>query len=209
MLVLAAECHELGFLEWDLEPTLDPGTGGPTSVKRMDPADHLPLQQLGPERLAARSEYAALLSSLHHAAAYETPHPLALMRRRHRLVHRYLNNEAARQRVLRSKLQPDPVQLEHDWRLVHAWDAISHTLLLDRAPRRLGEVPTQTTTTEPLTVRRAGETFTVDPWPFRSDRVTTAVRGRLLDRTYEDRAEMLTALQQAPEVRTDYRLAPP
>jgi hypothetical protein len=207
-LVRAAAGHELGMLEWDREPALDPRSGLPASVKRMDPADHLPLRRLSPERLAARSEYAALLCSLHHTSFYAKPSPLRRMRRHHRLVHAYLGDERERQRALRATLRPGAAELERDWRLVRSWDAISHVLLLDRAPERVAGIPVDCDRREDISIRRSGEGFRIDPWPFGAAEVVAGARGRLLERTYGDREEMLADLLDAPELELTYRLVP-
>jgi hypothetical protein len=206
VLIAAAAGHELGFAGWDARPSLDPATGGPTSVKRMDPAEHLPIQRLAPERLAPESEYAALLVSLHHCAAYEKPHPLALVKRRHRLVNGYLREEADRQRVLAERLDCDPEVLDRDWRLVHAWDAISHALLLDRAPHEIRGVPGSDGRRVSLRLSGDGELHTLDPWPFATPELTATAAGRRL-RPQPTREAMLAAMQEAPEVSLEFRLA--
>lgn len=208
VLVDAAAGHELGFVEWDARPAFDPATGGPTSVKRMDPAEHLPIQRLAPDRLAPESEYAALLVSLHHCAAYEKPHPLALVRRRHRLVGRYLREEGVRQRALAERLGCDAGALDRDWRLVHAWDAISHALLLDRAPHEIRGVPGANGERASLRLTRSGEAHTLDPWPFAPRELTVAATGRRL-RPQETRKAMLEALQEAADVALEFRLVAP
>lgn len=207
-LTLAAAGHELGMLEWDREPALDPASGLPASVKRMDPAEHLPLRRLSPDRVAARSEYAALLCSLHHTSFYSEPSMLQRLRRRNRLVRGYLGDERERQRTLREHLDPPPAELERDWRLVRSWDAISHVLLLDRAPERVASVPIATGSLAEISISRSGQAHALDPWPFARERVTTGARGHLLDHTYDDRDAMLAALAAAPEVELSYTLVP-
>lgn len=207
-LLLAAAGHELGMLEWDREPTLDPSSGLPASVKRMDPAEHLPLRRLSPERVARRSEYAALLCSLHHTSFYSEPSMLRRLRRRHRLVHGYLTDERERQRALRARLEPGTVELARDWRLVRCWDAISHVLLLDRSPERVANVPIDADRRGEISIRRSGEAYSLDPWPFGAAEVSAGARGHLLERTYDDRDEMLSALAAAPGVELTYTLVP-
>lgn len=205
-LVCAAAGHELGMLEWDREPSLDPESGLPASVLRMDPAEHLPLRRLSPDRLAERSPYAALLCSLHHTSFYRQPHRLARLRRRHRLVHGYLADEAERQRELQDRLEPDPAALERDWRLLRAIDGISHALLLDRAPTRVERVPRRTGDLTAISISKAAEALVLDPWPFATDELVVGADGRLLTDTYEERAEMLAALAAAPVIELRYRL---
>jgi hypothetical protein len=207
-LVLAAGGHELGMLEWDREPALDPRSGLPASVKRMDLAEHLPLRRLSPDRLASRSEYASLLCSLHHTSFYSEPSMLRRLRRRHRLVHGYLTDERERQRALRARLKPGTAELDRDWRLVRCWDAISHVLLLDRSPERVANVPMDTDRRGEISIRRSGEAYSLDPWPFGAAEVSIGARGHLLDRSYDDRDEMLSDLAAAPEVELNYALRP-
>lgn len=182
--VLAAEQHELGMLEWDREPDLDPESGLPRTITRMRLEVHLPLRLDGPRRLAKRSPYAALLASLHHVSFYRKPPAYRLLRRAGRLIGSYLRESAAFQAELRSRLDAPAEQVERDWRLVRAWDGISHVLMHESAP----------------------PADALDPWPFARDRVDVPMQARLLDSTFSDREALHRALAEAPLIELPYAL---
>ena len=179
--VLAAEQHELGMVEWDRAPELDPENGLPRTVTRMRLEAHLPLRLEGPRRLADRSRYAALLVSLHHVSFYRKPPVYGLLRRDGRRIAAYLGESARFQAELRSRLEVADEQVERDWRLVRRWDGISHMLLHGR-PSEL------------------------DPWPFKGDRVEVPVTARVLERGYEDREALHAALAEAPSIELPYAI---
>ncbi len=182
--ILAAEQHELGMLEWDREPELDPERGVPRSVMRMRLEVHLPLRLAGPRRLAERSPYAGLLTSLHHNSFYRKPPPHGLLRRKGRMIGSYLRESAAFQAELRGRLDVTDEQVERDWRLVRAWDGISHTLIHERAPAADG----------------------LAPWPFARDRVELPIEARVLEGTFRDREALHRALAEAPVIELPYAI---
>lgn len=207
-LMTATVGHELGMLEWDRRPSLEPEGGLPASVKQMRPDEHLPLRRLSADRLASQDERAALICSLHHTSFYERPSVPALLLHRHRLVRAYLNDEGERQRRLRSRLDPDEAHLEWEWRLLRCWDALSHALVLGRAPTRIASVPAGDRKLTEISVSATGSSLTLDPWPFTAESVEIAVVGRSLDGGYATAEEMRQALEQAPELELRYELRP-
>lgn len=207
-LFTATAGHELGMLEWDRRPSLEPGAGLPASVKQMSPAEHLPLRRLSVDRLAVEDERAALICSLHHTSFYERPSIPALLLRRHRLVREYLNDEAERQRDLRLRLGPDEPGLQREWRLLRCWDALSHALVLERAPTRIATVPGADEKLKAIDIAGSGASLVLDPWPFAAEGVEVTVGGRQLEGGYGTRDEMQEALERAPELELRYELRP-
>jgi hypothetical protein len=207
-LMTATTGHELGMLEWDRRPSLEPEAGLPASVRQMRPDEHLPLRRLSVDRLAAQDERAALICSLHHTSFYERPSVPALLLRRHRLVRGYLNDEVERQRRLRSRLDPDEGCLEWEWRLLRCWDALSHALVLGRAPTRIAAVPAGDRKLIEIGLSAAGGGLTLDPWPFTAETTVVTVAGRSIEGGYGTVEEMQRALEQAPQLELRYELRP-
>jgi hypothetical protein len=205
---LAAEQHELGWVDWDRAPTLDPATGLPFSVRDLDPEVHLPMQLEGPRRLASQSPYAGLLALLKHRSMYQPPRALALLRPDGRRVRSYLQQSHSLGEDLRAQVAAGDEEIERNWRLVRAWDGLSHDLLLERAPCTRPDVPDAAGELTDLRLERRDGALTVDPWPFADDRVRLAVRGRLLHETFDDQERMRAALAGAPEVELVYDLVP-
>lgn len=203
---LAAERHEMAWEEWDRSPELDPATGLPFTVSALDPVVHLPMQVEGPRRLGEQSAYAGLLASLKHASMYERPSALGMLRSRARHVRAYLDASCELQADLRARVDADDAEVERNWRLVRTFDALSHDLLLDRAPCARSGVPAAAGAKLELSLERHDGGHTLDPWPFASGAVTLDVRGRMLEGTFSDEERMRTALASAPEVVLTYEL---
>lgn len=182
VVLLAAEQHELGWSELDAAPPLDPESCAPLTVADMHFSRYVHTQVDGPRRLAERDPHAALLASLHHVSLYSRPGGLgALLTRDGRRLRAFFAESEELQDSLRAELDVPGERLERQWRLVRAWDGLSHDLLLDRAPCVRPRVPTANGTLVSLALARSGEEITIDPWPFRSERVNVPVRGRRLE----------------------------
>lgn len=203
---LAAEQHEVGMGAWDLDPALDPETGLPRTVTRMDPDVHLPLRLESPRRLMAQSRYAALLASLHHVSFYRPPPVVGLARRPGRQIHSYLKRSADFRAQLRPTLDASDAEIDRNWRLVRAWDGLSHDLMFDRAPCKRGEVPAADDRLVELQVSRRDGAHAIDPWPFAAARVVVRTEGRLLEETFTDERRLHEALAEAPWLELRYEL---
>lgn len=204
---LAAEQHELGWAAWDDSPTLDPATGLPCGVRELSAAVHLPMQIDGPRKLAARSPYAALLVSHKHASMYRRPSVLGLLRPDQRRIRTFLDRSASLQAELRAGVDARDEEIDRDWRLVRVWDALSHDLLFARAPCIRQGVPSAGGPVE-LRLDLRGELYTLDPWPFATDRLSVHAAGRLLTEGFSDEARMRSALAAAPRITLTYDLSP-
>ena len=90
--------------------------------------------------------------------------------------------------------------------LVAAWDWISICLCLGLSPQGVPRVPGAGGDEHELELRRAGEGWTIDPWPFAERAVELRCEGRRLDGGYADEGALHTALEAAPWVTLDLRL---
>lgn len=203
---LAAREHELGWVAWDRRPTLNPATGLPFSVLELDLAEYVDFQLAGPRLLAERSPYAALLAVNHHMSFYKRPPAVGLLRARGRLIKRHLDRSAAYRAELAEQVGAADEEIERNWRLVRAWDGISHDLLHERGPT-VRRVPAAAGQVE-IHLERRGGSFTVEPWPFGVPEVTVRCVGRLLTETFTDVERMRAALAEAPEITLEYGLLP-
>jgi hypothetical protein len=203
---LAASDHELGWVEWERNPTLNTSTGLPYSVLELDLAEYVDFQLAGPRRLAERSPYAALLTVNHHMSFYSRPSAIGLLSPRGRLVKRHLDRSGAYRDELRARVDAGDDEIERNWRLVRGWDAISHDLLHERAPATR-QVPAASGPAE-IHLKRSDGSHTMEPWPFAQPEVTVRCPGRLLTETFSDQEEMRTALAQAPRITLEYELRP-
>lgn len=202
---LAAAEHELGWIGWDRSPTLNPSTGLPFTVIELDLEEYIQFQLDGPRRLAERSAYAALLTVQHHMSFYERPSALGLLRARGRLIRSHLHRSEAYRAELRARVNAADDEIERNWRLIRAWDGISHELLYDRVPSSR-RVPIANGNEVELRLERDDGALTLEPWPFTATQVTIRAPGRLLETTFTDQGRMRAALAEAPEITLEYEL---
>jgi hypothetical protein len=188
---LGAEQHDVGWIEWDLDPTIDPGTGRPHTFMSLPLPDKLALWSGAARKMLSQSRYAALLVSMHGTALYERWPPEDPDDKR--LVQAFLDEQHALQSKLAEGLDPDRVR--RNQKLIFAWDYISLALCLDWAPTEVKDVPTAG---EPVTLELT-EQGELDPWPFRDERVELRTEGRRLEGSrFED----------SPPVTLDFVLRP-
>ncbi len=185
---LAAEQHDIGMTDWDLEPTLNPDTGLPRSFMEMPLEVHLELWERAPRRLLSQSAYAALLVSMHGSALYERRNPDAPG------VREYLDGQRSLQEELAGVTGADSDELRRHQRLMWTWDFLSLALCLDWAPTSLDDVPMGN---GDVTLELAAD-GTLAPWPFTIDPVHVRCEARRLDGSFGDEQEMRDAFSAAP-----------
>jgi hypothetical protein len=179
-LLLAAEQHDIGWLDWETRPSFDTRTGRPHLFRDVGAALHAPMWASGVERaLGAWGTRVALLISRHGGVIYQR------FTDRHRLAEadaaaaeHYLSSQAPMQAAWARALGLDASLLEHDTALLALADSLSLALCgelrtpLDvEAPDRHGNMRTLRLLSRP----EDPTSFTLSPWPFRVE--TIAVEG--------------------------------
>ena len=143
---LAAEQHDIAWLEWERDPAYDLRTGHPYTFMSLDMPTKLAMWETGPDALLAQSRYAALLVSMHGSRLY-----------------RDLDRSAFAHEI-RATLDATDEEIERNHRLIWLWDSMSLALLLDWRPWEAeglrmepdGRVTPWPFATETLTVRCEG-----------------------------------------------------
>jgi len=211
--VVAASRHDDGMDDFDAEPDLDPETGLPRNFMRMPFETWLDCWRRGPSIVADDDPYAGILVSMHGAYLLD-----------------FRNLDDPEEAELAAGWLADQEELRDEWAgeverlpdvapglgrarlarnqaLIAAWDALSLAVCMPRLPDGFDDVPADDDTARlELTVVEeapglAGpQIVSVDPWPFGFTSVDLIAVGRVLERRYEDRAEMQAALGAA-EVR--------
>ncbi len=215
---LAAEQHDLGFLEWENCPTLNPKTGLPHTFMELPTALHLEIWSAGIQRMLAFGRYPALLVSRHYTglrrarAIYNSPEAVPKERD-------FLETQARLQAELIQSLRGDPHYapwcaeevLERNSRLLAVWDWLSLLLCTGLAEeRRVPKVPAAHGAVD-LVLRPDPEAPTrtrVSPWPFHAETVQLVAEGRLIRQTSGSEPQMRAALQTAPHIALALELLP-
>jgi hypothetical protein len=213
-LLLAAEQHDLGWIDWEATPSFDASTGRPHLFRDVGATLHAPMWAKGVERAAAAwGDHVALLISRHGALIY----------RRYFLRHQsapedaaavkdYLETQAIKQQAWSQRLGFDEARMTQESGLVAFVDALSLALCGElRAPLDL-EAPGRDGAMRKLRLtERAVRSFdfTLSPWPFREGALVLEGEGRLLPPPgrCDDEASMRRWLAEPERVTFSARLA--
>jgi hypothetical protein len=204
-LLLAAEQHDLGWLDWETAPSFDPQTGRPRLFRSVGAAMHAPMWAKGVERaLGAWGMRVALLISRHGVLIYTR------YTDRHRIaaadaaaVDHYLETQAPLQAAWMRALGLDAAVVAHDAALIALADTLSLALCGElRTPLEVKALDrTGARRTWQLTARpREPAEFILSPWPFRGDAIEVECEARPMPESgrFADEAAMRVWLA-APE----------
>ncbi len=211
---LAAELHDIGFLEWDREPDLNPKNGLPFSFLEMPPHTHLQLWQKGIREMLRFGRYPALLVSMHFT---NIARQQWISDEKKVLSESYLSDQEQLQESLRTSLFNDyhygpllseETILKHQ-QLVSVLDWLSLIVCLNsRDVKEIPEVPCRAGCT-PITVSPGsayGSSYFLKPWPLKIPEVTLACEGRRLMRGHPDAESLRCAIQAAAPITLRFSL---
>jgi Protein of unknown function (DUF3891) len=213
---LAAEQHDIGWLDWEMGPALDAGTGLPQEFFRVPSKLHIALWREGVRRARVFGRYPALLVSLHADTIYtqyfnfnkESVENAEAVRAFLDEQHRFQARTAASMRA-DPKLteQASPETIEHNQLLIAALDRMSLEICWGvNKEIKIPNVPTVGAGMTELRMQpRAGEglvldDLVVDPWPFRTASVAVRAEGKRLRGRFATEAELHRALDEAEPV---------
>jgi hypothetical protein len=215
---LAAEQHDMGWLEWEQAPTLNLASGRPQSFRELAVADHTAIWRRGTELALVLGRYPALLVSLHGTGLYanfagaaaDVPIVRAFLSGQQEIQQRLLESLARDQRL--GELCR-PAKIERNRRLVRTADrmsiaictAIQDVAVRSEEPHRgiIRQVPTAAGEVDLVLRMIDGDStrMTVAPWPFRVPTVPVVCEGTLMPPGhFADRATMRLALRDAARV---------
>jgi Protein of unknown function (DUF3891) len=184
-LLLAAEQHDIGWLDWETAPSFNPQTGRPHLFREVGASIHAPMWTLGVNRaLHAWGAHVALLVSRHGGVIYSRYTDRHNITREDRAAaDAYVATQGAVEAQWARQLGLDEATLKRESALVALVDALSLALcgelktpLEFQAPDRSGDMIAF------RLVEREGVPFefVLSPWPFREDAVTLEGEGRPL-----------------------------
>ncbi len=196
-LLLAAEQHDIGWLDWETQPTFNPATGRPHSFREIGAATHAPMWTKGVERaLDAWGAHVALLVSRHGGVIYRR----YVDRRRvaaadAAAADRYLAVQSVKEKSWADQLGLSDQVLQSETMLVAFADTLSLALCGDlKTPLEL-QAPGRRGGTIAMRLEERGDRsfeFSLSPWPFRETALTVEGEARPLpaDGRFPDEAAM-------------------
>lgn len=212
-LLLAAEQHDIGWLDWETVPSFDTRTGRPHLFRDIGAAIHAPMWTRGVERaLAAWGTHVALLISRHGGVIYNR------FKDRHRIdptdaqaATDYLTNQAASEAGWARTLGLSAVELDRQTGLLACVDTLSLALCGELEVPLEVEVPLLAGGTRKLRLEKrldAPAEFGLEPWPFRKDEVVVTGEARRLpaEGRFGSEPEMRAWLDEASHVTFHVRL---
>ena len=213
-LLLAAEQHDIGWMDWETEPTFNAQTGRPHLFREIGASTHAPMWTCGVQRaVGAWGTHVALLISRHGGVIYRR------YTDRHRVseadaaaAQNYLKVQSQIETVWSQALGLEAAELERETALLAFSDTLSLALCgelktpLDvEAPGRDGKALTIRVAERP----QGSFDFVVSPWPFRSNELVVGGEARPLPSAgrFSDEGAMKTWLALPERVNFSARLS--
>jgi hypothetical protein len=182
--VLAAEQHDIAWLDWETAPSFDPRTGRPHLFRDVGAAIHAPMWAQGVDRaLAAWGSHVALLVSRHGGVIYTR------FTDRHRLApadaeaaSAYLRRQAPLEAGWSRELSLDDDRLAYETSLIAFVDTLSLGLCGELATPLDLTLQDSTGSRQGFQLRSSGQPceFTLTPWPFRGHDLVLTGEARAL-----------------------------
>ena len=212
-LLLAAEQHDVGWIDWETAPSFDVETGRPHLFRDVGASLHAPMWARGVDRaLGAWGTHAALLISRHGGVIYRR------FATRHRLVEadavaaqHYLDTQAPKEHAWAQALGFDEQRLSRESALIAFVDTLSLALCGElSAPLDLeAPLPDGGLRSLRLTGRPGSPfDFVLSPWPFRESSLVVEGQARALPQEgrFPDETSMKTWLLSPDRVTFTARL---
>jgi hypothetical protein len=216
----AAEQHDIGFLEWESAPTLNPATGLPYTFEELPEEVHLGIWRTGIFQLRPVCLYASLVVSLHFCNLCARFHHRSPDGSQSASAG-FLKEQEQYQETARSLLQNDPLLekaledhvLFYHRDLIATWDLFSLQLCRGQFNEfKLPDVPAWEGGKADILVRKIAnvkDVWEVDPWPFNVQSVATISEGKVIRRRFNNQNTMRAAIRDADRISLRFRFQPP
>jgi hypothetical protein len=213
---LAAEQHDLAWLDWETRPSLSPGTGLPYAFNQLPTLEHLDIWSGATARALVFGIYPALLISMHGTYLYERFHDFeADSNDEARAAREFVDREQVFQEQAIAELARARgiarATIERDRRLVSLWDAMSLSICMGNTDTRtFPDVPGDRAEFNLALTRTEGDVDAIEcnPWPFTAGEFTVGCEARRLDGRFGDVGGLRSALEDAPRIQFEARLVP-
>ncbi len=209
----AAAHHDVGWMEWEAAPTLDPATGRPHVFRAVGARFHAPMWAEGVARATASwGPWVGLLVSRHGSLIYaryddrHQDHPEDGPAARH-----YRESQAAVQEALMARIGATEEQVAAASALVAVTDALSLAVCGGIATMGgVGQAPMADGSLAPLSLTEGDGVLAISPWPFRVKEVRLSWRARRFGagQVWMTEAAMRASLAAAPVEEVTARLVP-
>ncbi len=217
---LAAALHDIGFINWEQSPTLNPETGLPHCFRDM-PADcHFELWSKSVAEMMRYGRYPSVLVSLHFAGLCQR-HRILGSPKEQAIKTAFLDRQETHQSTLLTSLQNDyyyqkfttPEVLERNRQLLSVWDWMSLAICLGvEGDAVFDDVPTAADSIKLTLTRKDSVRISVNPWPFKSgsnsEPIQIMCEGQRLLGTYTDEVEMRKSIRAGSPATTRIELVP-
>lgn len=216
---LAAEQHDIGWLEWEAAPTLNPASGLPRTFLDLPTDEHVAVWAPAGPRSLVYGPYVALLVSLHGTGLYQRHDFTRDTLEEAEAARRFIAAGAAFEEGLLRSMTADPHYaafatreiVARNRRLVAVWDALSLALCGGITKEyQLNNVPAEGGPVSMLVrkIKEGRERFSVEPWPFLVETVRLTCAGRLVTERFTSQETMHAAIDAAPWQALEFELAP-
>lgn len=216
---LGAAIHDIGWVFWENEPTLNLQTGYPHNFMELPSEISVKIWSGVKHLTSSYGRYAALLVSLHGTGLFERFRKWENSPESTQLVEEYLQQEYAYQKQLVNYLQNDsyyanhttPEVIQRNRKLVAIWDLLSLALCMGlQEERQFHDIPSTSgeTTLTLIPVDDNFDKIKVEPWAFERDEVKLNYDGRVLNEKFTDETQMRQALANAEWVNMSTVLIP-
>jgi hypothetical protein len=211
-LYLAAEQHDIAWLDWEVEPSFDAAAGRPHLFRDVGVHLHAPMWLRGVERaLAAYGPHVALLLSRHGGVIYRR----FWMRHQHEerdkvAAQAYLEKQAPREAQWAAELGLSRETLEFQSDMIAFVDMLSLALCGELKPPLEIPLPVLGGAARTFVLQAkpgAAYDFTMSPWPFAKPKIEVEAEGRRLSGRFESEAAFRDAFAAAPRVTISARLS--
>jgi Protein of unknown function (DUF3891) len=203
---LAAGQHDIGWLDWEMRPALDAGTGLPQEFFRVPAKAHVALWREGVRRARVFGCYPALLVSLHADTIYaQYFNPTKATAETAEAVRAFLDEQHRFQALMVASMRTDrklagqasPETIEHNRLLIAALDRMSLEICWGvKKEIKIPNVPTVGAGTTEVRMQ-PGDGLVLDPWPFREASIAVRAEGKRLRGRFATEADLQRALDEA------------
>lgn len=217
--ILAAGQHDIGWLEWELAPALNPETGRPQTFMQISTSDHLDIWTPAGPAAIVYGPYVALLVSMHGTRLYQHHDFTRDSEEEAARARKFIEDGPAFEQSLIAQMASTPRYAAHinpktvarNSLLVAAWDRIS--LFLCGGSGKPFDAPDVPAAHDSISIHftpdaSKSDVLRVDPWPFSVAEVSLTCPAREMTGQFSTEADMQNALTNAPWVTLEMTLIP-